>query len=87
MKAIKAKNTKNEKISYKQKEPTLKIRNIYKKKNKKRKKKKKKKFKKFKTVEEYINVLCIYLPSIKTHRRESIQAILPKTFPPPIITC
>ena len=74
MKAIKAKNTKNEKISYKQTEPTL-------------KKKKKKIFLKFKTVEEYINVLCIYLPSIKTHQRESIQAILPKTFPPPIITC
>ena len=85
MKAIKAKNTKNEKISYKQKEPTLKIKNIYKK--KKKQKKTKKNFKKFKTVEEYINVLCIYLPSIKTHRRESIQAILPKTFPPPIITC
>ena len=48
--------------------------------------KNKKKFKKLKTVEEYINVLCIYLPSIKTKRRESIQAILPKSFPPPIIT-
>ena len=80
MKAIIAKNTKNEKISYKQKEPTLKIKNIY-------IYIKKKKFLNFKTVEEYINVLCIYLPSIKTHRRESIQAILPKTFPPPIITC